>query len=57
MEINKLFSNMQGGFRQDRSIFAKIWKLRNIIEYAKINDQDLHIYYINIQKAYDSVEY
>jgi Reverse transcriptase (RNA-dependent DNA polymerase) len=57
MKINKLFSNMQGGFRQDRPTFAKIWVLRNIIEYAKINNQDLHVCYIDIQKAYDSVEY
>jgi hypothetical protein len=57
MKTNNLFSNIQGGFRQDRPTFAKIWTLRNIIKHAKINDQDLHVCYINIQKAYDSVEY
>ena len=57
MEENKCFSEMQGGFRRDRPTFAKMWTLRNIIEHAKINNKELHACYIDIQKAYDSVEY
>ena len=48
---------MQGGFRRDRPTFAKIWTLKNIIEHANQNNEKLHVCYIDIQKAYDSVEY
>ena len=57
MEEKNTFSNIQGGFRRDRPTFAKIWTLRNIIEHSIMNDKKLHLCYINIQKAYDSVEY
>jgi hypothetical protein len=57
MEENKCFSEMQGGFRRDRPTFAKMWTLRNIFEHAKKNDRELHACYIDIQKAYDSVEH
>ncbi|HYJ01922.1 MAG TPA: reverse transcriptase domain-containing protein, partial [Nitrososphaeraceae archaeon] len=57
MEDNNTLSNMQGGFRRDRPTFAKIWTLRNIIEHSIINNKEIHVCYIDIQKAYDSVEY
>ena len=57
MERKEAFSSIQGGFRRDRSTFAKIWTLRNIIEFLIINNKELHMCYIDIQKAYDSVEY
>ena len=57
MEEKEVLSNMQGGFRRDRPTFAKIWTLRNIIEYSLMTNSELHLYYIDIQKAYDSVKY
>ena len=57
LENNECLSQMQGGFRRDRPTFAKMWTLRNIIEHSIINDQELHVCYLDIQKAYDSVEY
>ena len=57
MEENKLFSNMQGGFRRNRSTFTKLWITRNIFEDAKINNKFLDVCYIDIKKAYDSVEH
>ena len=57
MEEKEALSNMQGGFRRDRPTFAKIWTLRNIIEHSLMTNSELHLCYIDIQKAYDSVEY
>ena len=57
METNECFSKMQGGFRKDRPTFTKIWTLRNIIEHAKLENKNIHVCYIDIQKAYDSVEH
>ena len=57
LEDNKCLSKMQGGFRRDRPTFPKIWTLRNVIEHSLINDKELHVCYLDIQKAYDSVEY
>ena len=57
LEDNNCLSEMQGGFRRDRPTFAKMWTLKNIIEHAKINEKELHVCYLDIQKAYDSVEY
>ncbi|HYJ01232.1 MAG TPA: reverse transcriptase family protein, partial [Nitrososphaeraceae archaeon] len=57
MENNNCFSNMQGGFRRDRPTYAKIWGLKNIIEHSIRENRELHVTYIDIQKAYDSVEF
>ncbi|EFE48793.1 hypothetical protein NEIELOOT_02449 [Neisseria elongata subsp. glycolytica ATCC 29315] len=57
MEDNQAFSEIQGGFRKDRPTFAKIWTLRNIIEHSIMQEKSLHVCFIDIQKAYDSVEY
>ena len=57
MEKNNCFSNMQGGFRKDRPTYAKIWSLKNVIEHSITKNRELHMIYIDIQKAYDSVEY
>jgi len=57
MEKNDAFSNIQGGFRRDRPTFAKIWTLKNIIEHSMMYNKEIHMCYIDIQKAYDSVEY
>ena len=57
MEKNKCLSEMQGGFRKNRPTLAKMWTLRNIIEHSIETESTLHVCYIDIQKAYDSVEY
>src|SRR5271169_1818914 len=57
MEDNQCLSEMQGGFRRDRPTFAKMWTLRNIIDHSLMEDKELHVCYIDIQKAYDSVEH
>ena len=57
MEKNNCFSNMQGGFRKDRPTYAKIWSLKNVIEHSITKNRELHMVYIDIQKAYDSVKY
>ena len=57
MKKKEAFSSIQRGFRKDRLTFTKILILRNIIKHSIINNKELHMYYIDIQKAYDSVEY
>ena len=57
MEEKNAFSNIQRGFRRDRPTFAKIWTLRNIIKHSIMNNKELDLCYIDIQKTYDSVEY
>jgi len=48
---------MQGGFRPGKTTFTKIWTIINIIEDAKINKNPLHVCYVDVKKAYDSVEH
>ena len=55
MEKNNCFSNMQGGFRKDKPTYAKIWSLKNVIEHSITKNRELHMVYIDIQKACDSV--
>ena len=57
MEKNNCFSKMQGGFRRDRPTYAKIWGWKNIIKHSIKKNRELHAVYIDIQKAYDSVEF
>ena len=56
LENTNSFSCMQGGFRIGRTTFTKIWTLINMFEDAKINKKPLHVCYIDVKKAYDSVE-
>ena len=49
LETNDIFSNMQGGFRQGKTTYTKIWTLAQIIENAKKNKNPLHVCYINIK--------
>ena len=48
---------MQVGFRPGRTTFAKIWSLAQIIDDAKAGGYELHVSYIDLKKAYDSVEH
>jgi Reverse transcriptase (RNA-dependent DNA polymerase) len=57
MEKNNAFSSMQGGFRIGKTTYTKVWTLSQIIEHAKINKNGLHVCYIDVKKAYDSVKH
>ena len=57
IEDTGIISHSQGGFRRNKPTWNKIWALRNVIEHARINKNPLHITYIDLAKAYDSVEY
>ena len=57
LEENEIFSNTQGGFREGKTTFHKIWILINIYQDAKINDKPLHVAFLDIKKAYDHVEH
>ena len=57
LEKQQIFSNMQGGFRVGKTTFTKIWSLVQTIEDSKINKKPLHTCYIDLKKAYDSVEH
>ena len=57
LEKQKVFSNMQGGFHLGKTTFTKIWSLVQTIEDSKINKKPLHVCYIDLKKAYNSVEH
>ena len=57
LEANSVLSDMQGGFRPGRTTFTKIWTLVQSIEHANTNHNNIHIAYIDLKKAYDSVEH
>ena len=57
MEQMNGFSTMQGGFRVGKTTYTKIWTLVNQIEDANKNNKPLHLCYIDVKKAYDSVEH
>ena len=48
---------MQGGFRIGKTTHTKVWTLIQIIEHAKQENRPLHVAYIDVKKAYDSVEH
>jgi len=50
-----LFSNTQGGFRPNRACIHKVTTLVNTILDAKLNEREIHILFLDIKKAYDSV--
>jgi len=57
LESNKIFSDLQGGFRRNRTTFTKIWTLVQTIENALLNKKPLHVCYVDVKKAYDHVEH
>lgn len=50
-----LFSETQGGFRADRPCCNKSLILANLIKDAKQNGKEIHIGFLDLKKAYDSV--
>ena len=48
-------SDLQGGFRKERSTLDQIWILREIIAERKENGKPSYITFIDVRKAYDRV--
>ena len=57
LESNRLLSNMQGGFRSARSTKDKILLLHTTIRHSSSLKKHLHAVYLDLKKAYDSVEH
>ena len=57
VENNNLLHGEQSGFRPGHETFSNIHSLLRIIEHAKSKNRELHFLYIDITKAYDSVEH
>lgn len=57
LETNLILSDMQGGFWPGRTTFTKIWTLVQLIEHTNTNHRNIHVAYIDLKKAYDSVEH
>ena len=53
----KIIHNHQSGFQKNRSTSTRIWSLISIIKHQTINNNDLNVLYLDIKKAYDSVEH
>jgi exonuclease III len=45
------------GFMRERGTITEIWKLKTILEYARLNRISVHLMTIDIEKAYDTVPY
>ena len=52
-----MLSDTQAGFRPNRNTWQKIIQLKSIIEWQKKNKRSTHLVYIDLAKAYDSVEH
>ena len=57
VENNHIIHEEQNGFRPERDTFTNILTLLKIIEHSKRNKKELHLFFIDITKAYDSVEH
>ena len=51
-----LIPEHQSGFYKGRSTASRIWVLISIINHQKLINDNLHVLYLDIKKAYDSVE-
>ena len=51
-----LIPEHQSGFYKGRSTASRIWVLISIINHQKLINENLHLLYLDIKKAYDSVE-
>jgi ribonuclease HI len=56
-ESNNFFSELQGGFRKEHSCIDMIKVLTSIFEDSRQYKNDIHVLYIDIRKAFDSVEH
>jgi hypothetical protein len=52
-----IISEMQNGFRKHRACTQKIRQLVTMCELSKTTNQPLHVLYIDLRKAFDSVEF
>jgi retron-type reverse transcriptase len=57
LEDNNVFSEAQAGFRPNRNTWQKILQLKNLIELQNSRKKPIHLIYIDLAKAYDSVEH
>ncbi|HVX00978.1 MAG TPA: reverse transcriptase family protein, partial [Candidatus Babeliaceae bacterium] len=57
MEGEGLLSDAQGGWRKGISTATKISTLIGVIQDSKDKNKPLHLVYIDIRKAYDTIEY
>ena len=57
VEQYQLISDEQHGFRRDRSCFSAIMALKYIMAKHKAKGKALHVAYLDISKAYDTVNH
>jgi hypothetical protein len=57
VEQHTLLTDAQSVFRPHRSTTQKITQLTNLIKLAKHTKEPLHVFYIDLRKAYDSVSH
>src|SRR5437870_3094531 len=57
VELAGLFSHMQSGWRTNRSTHQRLLHLINRIEHAKLTGKHIHVAYIDLKFAYDTVEH
>lgn len=57
LEQHKILSPNQGGWRKKIATHDKILTLIGIIADAKANNKELHLLYIDLKKAFDSIEH
>ena len=57
MEKINGFSEEQRGFRKGKNTMQKILTAANVFQHSKTTKSPIHIMYLDIQKAYDSVEH
>ena len=55
VENNNIYINSQDGFRRERSTQGQIIALKSLIHNAKHNNKEIHVIYIDIKGAFDSV--
>ena len=54
---NDLLPEHQSGFQKGRSTASRIWALISLIKHQKSKDENIHLLYLDIKKAYDSVNH
>jgi exonuclease III/ribonuclease HI/predicted transposase YbfD/YdcC len=57
LETHNILSQAQSGFREKRSTFDKTCMLVETIKYLKSQGKEVHLLFLDIHKAYDSVEH
>ena len=57
MEKINGFSKKQGGFCKGKNIMQKILTAANVFQHSKTTKSPIHIMYLDIQEAYDSIEH